>query len=43
MAENTNPSWEDQKKTYTNFIGMVKWGIISCAVLVVFLYVVIQP
>ncbi|HTJ56349.1 MAG TPA: aa3-type cytochrome c oxidase subunit IV [Devosiaceae bacterium] len=29
--------------TYRRFTGLVKWGIISCAVLLIFLFIVIRP
>lgn len=43
MAEDTNPAWEEQKKTWHNFIGITKWAIVGLAILVVFLYIVVHP
>lgn len=43
MAKNTNESWDNQQKTYNNFMGLAKWTCIGLAVLLVFLYVVINP
>ena len=51
MASNTHDTetisdamdYAEHQKTWTFFTALIKWGIISCAVLVVLLYVLIQP
>jgi hypothetical protein len=50
MADNHNTTeispymdYQQHEKTWNLFTQLVKWGIIGCAVLVVFLYIAINP
>ena len=43
MAENKNEAWEDQQKTYSGFLNITKWSIVALVILVVLLYVIVQP
>ena len=42
-ASTADKDFEEHRKTFALFAGLVKWGIIGCAVLAVLLYILIQP
>lgn len=42
-ATTTDKDFQEHEKTFALFTSMVKWGIISCAVLMVLLFILIRP
>ena len=40
---NTDDDFADHEKTYDRFLKIVKWSVIAMVILVIFLYVVINP
>lgn len=43
MADTDNSDFEEHRKTYDGFMQVTKWSIISLVVVVLLLYIVIQP
>ncbi len=43
MADTNSSDLNAHKKTYASFMKLLKWSTISLAVLMVFLYVVVNP
>ena len=42
-ASTADKDFEEHRKTFSMFTGLVKWGIIGCAVLAILLFILIQP
>jgi Bacterial aa3 type cytochrome c oxidase subunit IV len=42
-ANTADKDFEEHRRTFSLFTGMVKWGIISLAILMVLLYILVRP